>query len=97
VRFICPVIFVFVCAAPAQATIFCKVLKTPDGFLALRVGPSTASKQLLKLKSGEHVQVDFAKKGTWEKVIYYRRGKDPAKATQVNGWVKSKYLSDVCG
>jgi hypothetical protein len=96
-KFLCAVLFIFLCSAPANATIFCEVLKTPDGFVALREAPSAGSKLLLRIKTGEQVQVDFTKKGTWEKVIYYLSTGKPANAKPITGWVKSKYLSDVCG
>jgi hypothetical protein len=53
----------FVFTTTAQATIFCEVLKTPDGFVALRSGPSVKAKLLRKLKTGESVQVGLRKKG----------------------------------
>ena len=49
------------------------------------------------IKTGDLVQVEFVKKGTWEKVIYHQQNKDPSRRTMVNGWMKSRYLSNECG
>ncbi len=87
----------FFMTASAHATISCEVLKTPDGFVALRSGPSAATKLLLKLKPGEMVQVGSGKKGQWEKVIYYLKMKKESDAKPLSGWIKTRFLSDVCG
>jgi hypothetical protein len=90
------VAFLFL-VCPAQATVFCEVLKTPDGFVALRAAPSVKGKLLHKLRAGDEVQVGLGKKGAWDKVILYlSKNKDTAGKT-VTGWVNSRFLSDVCG
>ena len=88
---------IFKSVLPAKATIFCDVLKTPDGHLALRAGPSANSKLILKIRTGDLVQVELETKTSWEKVIYHRVTKDPASQTVVEGWVKWRYLSNLCG
>jgi uncharacterized protein YgiM (DUF1202 family) len=82
---------------PAHATIFCEVLKTSDGFLALRAGPSVKAKLVFKIKSGEQVQVGLGRSGAWDKVIYYLKQKKSADPKPLTGWVNPKFLSDECG
>jgi len=82
-------------ALPAQATLFCEVLKTKDGFVALRDKPSTKSKVLRRLTVGEDVQIDSTRKetGGWAPVIY--TGNDRSK--NVIGWVRGSLISNECG
>jgi hypothetical protein len=67
--------FLFVLTTTAQATIFCEVLKTPDGFVALRSGPSVKATLLRKLKTAESVQVGLRKKGLGKKSSTIKRRK----------------------
>jgi uncharacterized protein YgiM (DUF1202 family) len=82
-------------ALPAQATLFCEVLKTKDGFVALRDKPSTKSKVLRRLTVGEDVQIDSTRKEAngWAPVIY--TGNDRSK--NVIGWVRGSLISNECG
>ena len=43
-------------AAPAQATLFCEVLKTRDNFVALRAAPDPDAKMLARMKAGGEVR-----------------------------------------
>jgi hypothetical protein len=84
---------------PASATIFCEVLSTPDGFLALRAEPNAKAVMLRKLKPGESVQVGEDKKGAWFGVTVYLNQDTPSTDDdgQVSGWVHGKYLAKECG
>lgn len=80
---------------PAFATVFCEVKATKDGFVALRTKPDAGAKLLLKVKSGDDVQLDDTRKVTkgWQPVIW--RGADRAGNTA--GWMRASLLSRECG
>jgi hypothetical protein len=84
---------------PASATVFCEVLPTPDGFVALRAAPNAKAKLLHKLKPGQSVQLGAEKKGSWLSVILYLNQDTPSADddSQTSGWVNGRYLNDVCG
>lgn len=82
-------------AIPAQATAFCEVRRTSDGFVALRDAPSAGGKRIWRLKPGEMVQIDDTRetgKG-WTAVIY--RSED--RKTEKAGWVSSRLIEKECG
>jgi Bacterial SH3 domain len=87
---------------PANATISCEVLKTADGFVALRAAPTVRSRILFKLKAGNFVTVrsdgSGAKQG-WEPVTFYKGNATTTTKDdrQIDGWVTSRYLSKDCG
>ncbi|HRE19728.1 MAG TPA: hypothetical protein PKW21_01670 [Rhabdaerophilum sp.] len=80
---------------PAAATAFCEVKPTKDGFVALRAKPDAGAKLLIKVKSGEDVQLDDTRKVTkgWQPVIW--RGADRTGNTA--GWMRASLLSNECG
>ena len=88
------------CAAmPAQATEFCLIKKTTDGFAALRASPSLNAKLLARMKNGEEVQLAMGEKGRWREVIYWRGDERLSKGYAhhtAKGWVDSRLLED-CG
>lgn len=82
-------------ATSAEATAFCEVRKTSDGFVALRDAPNANGKRLWRLKPGEMVQIDRTrpdKKG-WVAVIY--RSED--QKIQHSGWVADRLIEKECG
>jgi hypothetical protein len=85
-----------VSAVPAQATAFCEVLPTADGFAALRAAPSAGGRLIVKMPTGHMVQLDSTRddaKG-WRAVIYRGAdGRQPMKA----GWVASRLIESECG
>jgi hypothetical protein len=89
-----------VCGAlPSQATQFCLIAETRDGFAALRAAPSLDAKLLARMKTGEEVQIAQGVKGRWREVIYWRGDDRLAKgygAHSAKGWVDERLL-DVCG
>jgi hypothetical protein len=84
---------------PASATQFCEVVKTRDGFVALRGSPDPSGKLIARMKAGDEVQLSTGKRGGWQRVIYWPAGDRMAggeKARKVTGWVNAK-LIDICG
>lgn len=82
-------------ATPARATAFCEVLKTRDGFVALRDAPSAGGKLLRRVKTGEMVQIDGTRETGrgWTAVIYRSEDGKSEKA----GWVSSRLIEKECG
>jgi hypothetical protein len=91
--------------APAAATEYCNVRKTPDGFVALRTSPSPKAKLIAKMKAGDEVLGDStvdSVKGwmyvTWWKGGRFKSGK-PNGYDNPNGkgWVYGKFVDELCG
>ncbi|UPK03075.1 SH3 domain-containing protein [Bradyrhizobium sp. 170] len=80
------------------------VLKTPDGFLALRKAPTANAEIVARLKEGEKLDVDTAQcetradlsicgKGTrWTHVTSIPRLDGKQSATPTRGWVSDRYI-----
>ena len=86
-------------AAPSHATEFCLIRKTPDGFAALRAGPSLNPRLLARMKSGEEVQLAEGEQGRWREVVYWRgddRLRKGYEAHTAKGWVDGRLLRE-CG
>lgn len=83
----------------AQATEFCLIRKTSDGFAALRAAPDLKAKLLARMKTGEEVQLAQGERGRWREVIYWR-GEDRLtkgyESHTAKGWVDGRLLED-CG
>jgi hypothetical protein len=89
-------------ATTAHATEdFCAVvLKTPDGFLALREGPGTPHKMITKLEQGDFLLADTAmgeqdpKNIKWVHINGVPRvdGPDAIGKTYTRGWVARRYV-----
>jgi hypothetical protein len=72
------------------------VMKTPDGFLALRTKPEAKSKMMSKLFPGQVLRVDIDKyrSKNW---IYVEGLVENSERWYMDGWVYSKYIqSFVC-
>lgn len=96
-RFLLAAFAFLLLVGPAHATIFCEVIKTPDGIVALRSTPSVKGMLLHRLKAGDEVQVGLEKSGAWDKVIFYLSKNKDTNGKTVTGWVNARFLSDVCG
>ena len=91
-------------ASPARATAFCDIKPTKDGFVALRDGPSPASRILHRMRPGDEVLLGTERAGPWIKVTYWRGGRfrtgrnptgDPPTSI---GWMNRVLLApDSCG
>jgi hypothetical protein len=85
---------------PAGATLFCNVLESPDGFVALRAGPSAGARLVARMKAGDEVQILLGRKGNWEEVYHWRgldRHNDETRTNKRHGWVNTRYIDDTCG
>lgn len=86
-------------SAPANASLFCEVVKARDSFVALRAAPDPASKMLIRMKAGGDVMLAGEQRNGWEKVQYWPGGDRIEKgesARKITGWVNRK-LIDMCG
>ncbi len=86
-------------AAPAEATVFCQIKQTGDGFVALRSAPSATARLVARMKPGDEVLTVGDPSGAWQEVQWWR-GEErlspigrPARAT---GWVNRRLIED-CG
>lgn len=87
----------FALASPASATSYCEVVKTKDGFAALRATPGASGKLLAKMPSESMVLLRGQERSGWAKVAWCREGQPEQDCKgQIEGWVNKK-LIDVCG
>lgn len=86
-------------AAPASATTFCGIAPTPDGFVALRAGPSPAARLLQRMRVGDEVMIGQEKSGPWVAVTWWRGDTRLTRGfkTGRKGWVNGALLDEVCG
>lgn len=86
-------------ALPAQATAFCGIAPTADGFVALRAGPSTQARLLARMRVGDEVMLGQGRVGPWIAVRWWRgdsrlvRGFDTGR----RGWMHGALLDEICG
>ena len=92
--------FVFAATmASAQASLYGEIVRTRDGFVALRAAPDAKSKLLTRMKSGGEVFLADEQRNGWEKVKYWPANDRITKgesARTLTGWVNRK-LVDACG
>ena len=89
----------FAAATPAQASLFCEVLKTRDNFVALRAAPNAGAKITTRMKAGGEVRLLGIRQNGWEKVTYWPnndRIMPGGSGVTFDGWVNAKLISD-CG
>lgn len=90
---------ILLAVAPAQATEFCEIVKTRDGFVALRAAPNPGARLLARMRPQDEVQLSGAPRGQWQRVIFWkdgdRLGKGYDKHTAI-GWVNRALIKD-CG
>jgi Bacterial SH3 domain len=83
----------------AQATGFCNIKRTPDGFVALRDRPTPKGKLLGRMKSGDEVLIGLGEKGNWIEVTWWK-GQDRFEKgyhhTSGHGWVNSRLIEEEC-
>lgn len=85
---------------PANATSFCQVRQTNDGFVALRDGPDAGARLLVRMKPGEEVMLGQERRGVWRRVTWWPEG---VRTTDQGfnrggrvGWVHGRLIDD-CG
>lgn len=92
-------------AAPASASLFCEVNKTPDGFVALRTKPDRAAKLVARAKAGDEFLIDggVERKNNWQYVTWWKGGRFKKQhpgggydRPDAKGWVHSSLLGE-CG
>jgi hypothetical protein len=84
---------------PASAALFCEVMKSSDGFVALRDRPSAGAGLITRMRAGDEVQLLEGSKGRWREVLHWRGGDrlDPnRRARGRHGWVHARSISE-CG
>lgn len=94
-----------VATATADARYACAVKSTPDGFVALREGPSTRNKMLVRMRPQELVNImhpdteDLKRSRDWLWARWYpgtRRTADHTptgdERTMRSGWVHDKFI-----
>ena len=86
-----------VAANTAHATSYCEVVKTSDGFAALRASPSASGKLLAKMPSESMVLLRGGERNGWARVAWCKSGMPEQNCVgKQEGWV-GKRLIDVCG
>jgi len=87
-------------AAPAGATMFCPILKSRDGFVALRKGPGTSHPVVARMKAGDEVMaLDDADRNGWMPVHHWwgdERHNEATRAKYRKGYVHKRYVGE-CG
>jgi len=87
------------CASGASATSFCNVLKSPDGFVALRAAPDIKARIVARMKEDDEVQLLDGRKGQWREVLHWhgdQRLQDATRGNTRRGWMSARYMSE-CG
>jgi len=86
--------------APAGATMFCPVLESKDGFVALRSGPGTSHPIVRRMKAGDEVEaIDDADKNGWMPVRHwwgFERHDDKTRPNSRKGFAHKRYIGE-CG
>ncbi len=86
--------------APAEATSFCNLRKTSDGFVALRAGPSADSRMVGRMRSTDEVMLGEGEQGQWIEVTWWRGNDRLTKGFEKSagkGWVNRRLVSEECG
>ncbi len=85
------------CASPAQAATQCKIVNTPDGFVALRSAPSAQSRLIVRMRAGDEVEIVSSRRDPWFEVRRWR-GLIPYDRSSPypisRGYMHKRYLRD---
>ncbi len=91
-------------AGPAQASLFCELKPTKDGFVALRERPRAKARMLQRMRPGDEIMIGEGKEGAWVEVVYWRGSRFAyAKSPEGHpptdrGWMHSRLIAeDSCG
>ena len=91
-----------VAAVSGPPAVSCKLMETPDGFVALRDGPNAQAKVIVEMnpKGVVILRTDRArwKRGSWNLVSYWRPGSafEEAVKTGPMGWMNERHQQG-CG
>ena len=83
----------------AQATAYCPVKETRDGFVALRASPSAEARLVARMRGGDEVRLLGDRRGAWEAVEWWRgdaRLDPPGRKARAGGWVHRDLIGE-CG
>ncbi len=87
----------------AQATEFCEIPKTRDGFVALRSGPATTNAIVARMREGDEVMADAqaAPRNGWVRVLWWKGGRFRPEGYAFDkpsgkGWMSRSFMRD-CG
>jgi hypothetical protein len=97
--------FAIIPCASASATLFCEILKTSDGFVALRAEPNPNARLIARMHVGDEVLVDDTpnKPKGWTHFTWWKGGRFKAKheygydKPNAVGWAFDRYVGDTCG
>ena len=84
---------------PAAASLFCPILESPDGFVALRKGPGAQFPVIARMKADDDVQATDERKGAWIKIRHWwgmDRLDETRRGDYRDGWMHRRYLGE-CG
>lgn len=84
---------------PAAASLFCPILESPDGFVALRQGPGAQFPVIARMKADDDVQATDERKGAWIKIRHWwgmDRLDEAKRGDYRDGWMHRRYLGE-CG
>lgn len=87
-------------ASPASASLFCPVMQTRDGFVALRDKPSMEGKVVARMKSDDEIMLTNEEENGWIKVLYWTGDTRLSKGygTHRSGWMHRRFVpKDECG
>jgi hypothetical protein len=104
-RIVVPALAVIATVVPAEARYACAVKRTPDGFVALRDGPSARHKMIAQMRYQELVGLlhpdkdEIVREGDWLFVRWYPGTKrtathipDADEAKAKAGWVRDRLI-----
>ena len=89
-----------VCAAPASASLFCPVMKTRDGFVALRAAPNMRAPIVAKMRPHDEIMLTIDEENGWIKVLYWTGDTRFTKGygEHRSGWMHRRFVPpDQCG
>ncbi len=105
-KIVVPALAFLAATSAAQARYNCAVQRTPDGFVALREGPSTSHAMIARMRPQEMVHLldpkteEIVRNGDWLRVRWFpgtRRTEDSmptgTEATARWGWVRDRLLN----
>ena len=94
---VCGCIAILCCPPMARAATQCKIARTADGFVALRVAPSAGARIVVRMRAGDEVEIQGTKHDPWFEVRRWR-GLIPYDRSSrfpiSNGYLHKRFLRD---
>lgn len=88
---------ILLCAANAHAATQCKIVRTADGFVALRAGPSAGSRMIVRMRPGDEIEIQNTRFDPWFDVRRWRGLIPYDKSSRYpisRGYVHKRFLRD---